>query len=303
MSLNEALLERHRTFREPGAGFAETFVELEVGPDRTIGVLSEPLAEAHDVGWLICPPFGNEQVDLYHSEVAVARGLAGAGYRVLRFHAQGYGDAADLTSVPGPGSQLRDTLDVLEQFRARWGVERVGLLGCRFGGTIAAKAAEVERVTHLALIHPVLDGGRYLNELLRAQIIAQVVLEEKTTAEELLATMERDGWVNLQGWALHRSVAAELREMRLDRVERSAAAVLLVQVSRTMEPNRSLQGLAGHLRELGSLVAVEVAADPAASHFGHEHFVPQDHGSLLADSLEAINAALPSIIGRWVAEG
>ncbi len=87
------LLERHRSFSNHRLGVAERFVDLELSSGRTVGVLSTPLDGAREVGWVICHGFGTEQVDLQATDAAVARGVAAAGYPVLRFHSLGYGDS------------------------------------------------------------------------------------------------------------------------------------------------------------------------------------------------------------------
>jgi len=301
MPVNEQLLAEHQSFRDEAKGYTESFVELHAGGARTLGVVSEPIGPSRELGWLICHSFGNEQIDLYHTEVAMARGLAAAGFRTIRFHCQGYGDAEDIDTPPTPSSHVRDTLDVLEQFRARWGVQDVGLVGARFGGMVAALVAQQEEISRLAMFSPVVDGGRYVTELLRAQIIGQLIQAEGGTQEELRAEMERTGWVNVQGWKLHRQAVEELESSKLSALSRTARHVLIVQVSRSDQPQAALGRLAERLRTLGASVEVRIEADPGAPHFGYEHFQPMGPvgANWLGDSLAGLNVKLPALMVEW----
>ena len=63
----------------------ERFEPLELGGVSSLGVLSTPIGQHLDLGWVICHSFGMEQTYLQPLEVAMARSLAAQGFPVFRF--------------------------------------------------------------------------------------------------------------------------------------------------------------------------------------------------------------------------
>jgi hypothetical protein len=187
-------------------------------------------------------------------------------------------------------------------------VERVGLVGSRFGGTVAALTADREDLRHLILIAPILNGSKYVTELLRSRQIVEMLgapagAESATTVEQLRAEMLETGLINIKGFALRREVAEELQSVNLmTELERFSGRVLAVQVSRGETIQGSLQKLVARLQNLGATADLEVVSDPFAPHFGYEHFQPVTK-DVLGDSLGGVNGALAETVARWAAEG
>src|SRR4051812_9224642 len=113
MPLDMGLLESHRSHRDTSGGYRERFVRLRVGTGLTFGVLSMPLGRPRGVAWVSCHSFGTEQLELQRLEAATARRLSAAGFPVLRFHCQGYGDSEDDPGGAGLSTQVTDTLDAM----------------------------------------------------------------------------------------------------------------------------------------------------------------------------------------------
>jgi pimeloyl-ACP methyl ester carboxylesterase len=303
LPIDEALLEAHRSFRDEGLGIREQFVRLQAGPAGTIGVLSLPLSEQKRLGWVICHSFGSEQVDLYMTDVAVARGLAAAGYPTLRFHCHGYGDSEDYSLPARPSTQLRDTLDVVEQFPALAGVDQIGLFGVRFGGAVAAQVAQRVGASHLVLVHPIVNGAKYATEVLRSRVIMEILDEhpgEGASMEALKAELDTLGMVNVKGWALYSDVVDELREADLmKQLESLSARTLVFQVSRSPAITGGLTRLVDKLRELGAHAQLDVLTHPAAPNLGYEHFRPVGR-DVLGDILEGVNQQISDRTVRWL---
>jgi pimeloyl-ACP methyl ester carboxylesterase len=299
MALDEALLESHRSFRDDRLGISERFVQLDVGDSWTFGVLSSPLGPTRPFGWVICHSFGNEQVDLSPTETAMARGLAGAGFPVLRFHCRGYGDAGDLTTAPGPESHIRDTLDAIRQFREVAGVDAAGAVGARFGAVVALEGAERASLSRVILVSPITDGPRYMTELLRFQRMGELAVGEKGTVEGLRWRLLAEGWVNVQGWKLHRPVYEEFQRLDLfSVVPRFTGRALVLQVSTGERLQEPMAQLAAGFRKAGVDVEVRVVTGRAAASFGYEHFRPVS-ATDLEDSLVDINRGLVSAAVSW----
>jgi hypothetical protein len=105
--------------------------------------------------------------------------------------------------------------------------------------------------------------------------------------------------VNVKGLALHRAVFDEFQELDLTKdLHRFSGRALLFQVSRGETPQGPLVKLRRTLEGLGATVDVEVITDPAAPHFGYEHFQPVAKDEL-GDSLETVNDTLAVSTARW----
>src|SRR5438128_4485746 len=141
MPLNEELVRLYRSFEDPEAGVREEFHQPRLGPGRTVAVLSRPTGSSSSVGWVLCHSFGIEQVNLHRLEVLTARAMAAAGFPVLRFHVQGYGDAERRGEPVDVQWHLDGAGDAVALVRELDGVSRVGILGARFGAMVAALTA------------------------------------------------------------------------------------------------------------------------------------------------------------------
>ena len=92
----------------------------------------------------------------------------------LRFDYAGTGDSCEIDSEADQlAFWVEDVLAAIAELRRLTGVERVCLLGFRFGGLLATlAAARCQAVAGLALIGPIVSGRRYLRELRTSQLAA-----------------------------------------------------------------------------------------------------------------------------------
>ncbi|SRR6266568_2658358 len=305
MPVDEALLEAHASYRDERLGISERFVRLRAGGARTWGVLSLPTGERRSPSWLICHSFGLEQIDLHMTDVAFARALAAAGHPVLRFHCQGYGDADDVATPPTPSSHLRDTLEVAEQMPGLCGDQDLALVGSRFGAAVAALAAQRLGASRAVMAAPVVSGSRYAAELLRARVFSELMGDtphQAVTMKDMKAAMASEGLVNVKGWPLHRTVYEELGRFDLLKgLERFTGRALVLQVSRSPEPQKGLVRLLDRLREVGARASLETVTHTAAPNFGYEHFRPVAK-DLLGDVTAGINQGLCERVLGWLGD-
>jgi pimeloyl-ACP methyl ester carboxylesterase len=299
MAVDEKLVQAHRSFRDERLGIEEQFVRLDLATGGTIGVVARPLESRRPEGWVVCHSFGNEQVDLSTTETGIARRLTAAGFPTLRFHCRGYGDADDLELSPGPGTHLDDALRAVAQFRERHGVESVGTVGIRFGGTVAALAADQADLGRLAMISPITSGPRYLSELLRFQAFGTVGGGERATGADLRGELDERGEINIQGWRLTRPVWDELQRLDLGAaLGRFRGTALVLQASSRHRVDPLLRSLVERLEELGARPEFRSVVDRAAVHLGYEHY--QALGpDVIADTLGELNEALAATIVEW----
>ena len=297
-----SLLQEHRSFRDERLGITERFVDLQIGGARTIGVLSQPLGASRAMAWVVCHSFGNEQIDLSTSDTAIARGLAAAGHQVLRFQCRGYGDAEDLETTPGLGSQVEDTVQAVEQFREISDADRVGAIGGRFGAAVAADSSDRAGLSSLVLLSPVTNGSRYVSELLRFQAFGEVASGRAESVERLRAQLVERGEVNVLGWILTKEVSEDLERLNLEAaLSGFEGSALVVQVSRGERRDRALAALVDRLGEQGAKAELRVVSDRSAVHFGYEHFQPLS-ATELVDTMGGLNEGLARAVTSWAME-
>jgi hypothetical protein len=306
VAVDEALLVHHRSFEDGRLGIREEFLDLDLTGGATFGVLTRPLGPARPFGWVVAHSFGTEQTDLQMTEVSLVRRIAAAGFPVVRFHCLGYGDSARLTPAPGLASQIRDVTEVVQRFPVLAGVPAEAVLGARVGAAIGAIVAGREGLRHAVLIQPIQSGARYMNEQIRSRVISEMVKGSQddggSTMKQAKASLAEGKVISIKGWALDREVYEEMNGLNLAAsLDQFTANTLLVQVSRGHELQGSIGQLAGRLEELGGTVRTQVLADPAAPHFGYEHFQTPDRDSL-ADSIGELTVSLTDLVGHWVEE-
>jgi alpha-beta hydrolase superfamily lysophospholipase len=127
-------------------------------------------AVARPLGAVLCAPVFHEAVDARRALRALGEQLATAGIHALRFDYQGTGDSA------GDGDQCRvadwiqDIGTARDELASSRGLETVGLIGLRFGSTLAMQlAARSGDVPFAVLWEPIVDGGPYMQGLRQLQ--------------------------------------------------------------------------------------------------------------------------------------
>ncbi|MBK8618747.1 MAG: alpha/beta hydrolase [Anaerolineales bacterium] len=118
---------------------------------------------------IICPPVGHEFINSYRGLRHLAGGLAEAGLTVFRIEYQGVGDSSGLDTDP---DRMRNWLKSIEhayEFVKQRGVEHISLVGLRMGATLAATLAETLELEALLCWVPVVEGRRYIREMLALQ--------------------------------------------------------------------------------------------------------------------------------------
>jgi alpha/beta superfamily hydrolase len=282
VAIDQTFLEAHARIERPDVGISETFLRPRLGSATTVALLYEPLGDRQPEGWVICHSFGQEQSHLMEHEVAVARALAMAGFATLRFHGQGYGDSMGDPEDVGLRSHLADTHDAVGLLTEQPGIERVGVLGARFGGLVAALAADREGLPLLALWEPATQGSAYMRELLRTQAAFELTTDdagpgEADSSASVLEELQTKGWADVKGLRVSREAYEEIVSVSLERdVTAFAGDALIVGLSRSGSASPKLSRLAARLRELGAACEEAVVTDDQARAFGQYHYAGPD---------------------------
>jgi hypothetical protein len=216
---------------------------LEVGGCPVYAVYHPARRAARATAVLMAPGLGVEQLTGYRNEVLLARELAGRGIASLRFHPRGQGDSggddADLTL----DSLSADVRALAGELLRRSGVARLVAVGTRFGALALGRALrEGESVAALALWEPVEKPADHFRALMRGVLYSQVVQSAlpRRSMEEMTASLEREGRVDVHGYALHRALVRSAPEDLASLLSSWSGPTLLVQI----DARRSLS--AGH---------------------------------------------------------
>jgi pimeloyl-ACP methyl ester carboxylesterase len=258
-------LERHRVLEDPERGFRERFLSPEIGGAPTVAVLSEPRAVRATAGWVICGSFAMDQAYLLSLETALARRLAASGFAVLRYHAQGYGDSELDAEHVTLRSHVRDARDAIGVLRDVAGVGTVGLVGALFGGSVAAIAGEGSEA--LVLVQPVVRGSAYLRSTIRRSVGTS--LADPDASEARGSGVSEEGPVDVEGFPIRPEVVADFDAFDLlEELPPFAGRSLVLQVSRSSEPQPPLRRLADHLAAGAGRSELRVVAHAEALRFG-----------------------------------
>lgn len=292
-----------RRYEDAAAGLSEEFVQLNLGLGNTIGVLSRPLGNSLPVGWVICHSFGIEQIHLARLDVIVARTLAASGFPVFRFHGQGYGDSEGGIEIVGLTSHLAEAEDAVDFMGRQEGVEEVGILGARFGGTVAALIADRLDLPLLGLWEPIVSGSRYMNDLLRSQLLATMAKGGEggvSPVQQIRDDLSSRGWSDIRGLRLSAKAHQEIGSVDLGKdLERFSGSALLMSVSRSGQAGPPLLGLRQHLENLGAACTFESIGHQFAGLFGQSRWLTVEGGRTKRDVLLELNETMAGLTARW----
>jgi pimeloyl-ACP methyl ester carboxylesterase len=303
-----ARLESMRAFEEPALGIAERFLTPTLGGGKTVAILSTPIGREPAAGWVLCHSYGLEQINLYALEVPLARTIAAAGNAVLRFHAQGYGDSAIPHEEVSLASHLSSAIDAVDVIRTEAGISEVGLFGARFGGAVAATAADRLAqdgvgISALALWEPMVRGRSYMQALARMSVLSELISSgrESGTARDPAEILRESGVLDVQGFPLRQETFEEVSAVDLlQELRVFQGRSLVVQVSKGERVRPDLQRLMEHLQGLGGDATLEVVTDPKADRFGRPRYRGMANGTK-ADTQQSVADAIISMTATWCA--
>ncbi len=229
------------------------------GTQELFGVLHSP-ADTAQLAFVMCHPFGEEKLWAHRVYVSLARELARRGHPVLRFDYRGNGDSGGTFSGTSMASNLADIDTAIDVLKERAGTDVVGLFGLRFGATEAVLAAERRAdVSTVVLWQPVVDGSRYMQELLRINLSTQLAVFGAVTKDrEALVAMMHDGQtVNVDGYDMAIPFYTEACAVNLAAQPRTfTGRTLIVQLDRSATPTPAREFVA--LRDRSALAQLQV---------------------------------------------
>lgn len=200
--------------------------------------------------FVFCHPFAEEKLWTHRVFVTFARQLAALGHPVLRFDYNGHGDSDGVFRDFSVATAQADIGCAIDWLKARTGRSQVSLLGLRLGATLARQVAGTRRdITALILWAPIVDAGKYMQELLRINLTTQMAVykEIRFDREALAATLRAGDTVNVDGYEIGWSLFEQMSTLKLSEASPFGGPCLALQVDRS--------GAAAVARDLDALRA------------------------------------------------
>jgi exosortase A-associated hydrolase 2 len=192
-------------------------------------------------GVLFCHPLFEEKLHVHRVLVDFSRLLASSGFAAMRFDYYGDGDSEGEFEESTVESRLIDISSALKFFKQKTSIQRVALLGIRFGATLAAILTEKERgVDALVLWSPVLKGNDYIQQLLRINLAEQVVVHKNVlyTRQELVKGLDEGRRINIEGYEISKELYEQIYMADLLARDRYfSSKIALVQFCKTPTEN------------------------------------------------------------------
>lgn len=303
-TLDRTLLAEHA--QHTLEGITERAFHLEVEGDRLFALMTEPAdpGVGKDLGFLIAHSFGLEVLTLRRAERGIARALAAAGHPVLFVHRRGFGDSEGDPGAVTLEGQLVDLHAAHDHLVSATAVARVGIVGARFGGLLAALIAREGGIDRLALVQPAVSGAQWTHSFIREMHVVRMADpdgSDRRGTDDLLADMRRDGVLDVLGYGLPAGLHAAVQEVDLAAGPGSFAGdALLVQVAKRPTLTKELEALRAGLAAGGAGVRTEILREPAGSTFGSASFVATTQDvNVRTDVMEPVVEELGRLTAAW----
>jgi exosortase A-associated hydrolase 2 len=226
------------------------------------GVLHRPSGVTEDrEAFVLCHPFGEEKLWTHRVFVTFARRLAAAGHAVMRFDQRGNGDSEGVFGDTSLATACADVRAAIAELQKRTGASVITLLGLRLGATVASLVAQDGAGIHrLILWAPIVDGARYMQELLRINVMTQTATfkEVRKDRTELVAMLQNGSTVNVDGYEMGLEMYESVTAINMAaQTHRFGGDCLIVQIDPQPRPAPDLQKLGASYPRAAVMLAQE----------------------------------------------
>lgn len=186
------------------------------------------------LGVVLCHSYGEEKQYSHNVLTRFARYLGSHDISSVRFDHIGYGDSDGEIEDASVQSHVDETCAIIDLAKTELGVDRIVLVGLRFGATVASLVAESrEDVAGIVLWSPIVDGPAFLQTLIRKYQLGALTSREKPkNAEEVSKLFAAGGQISVEGNNLGGNMVQQLKTLRLT-TPRSFAGPVLATASET----------------------------------------------------------------------
>ena len=163
---------------------------------------------------LIAPPFGDERRACTRFLAQFARRLAAAGCDVLRIDLSATGESpGDLSDAKLPRWAGDIDAAYCELHKLSSAPVQIGL-GVRLGANLLLRSSQPDA---LVLWEPLLDGGKYVDEIVRRKLIKEMKGSGQAAndATSIAAAWAAGDTVDCDGFAISAALACELRSLEM----------------------------------------------------------------------------------------
>ncbi|MCU7946736.1 MAG: alpha/beta hydrolase [Candidatus Thiodiazotropha sp. (ex Cardiolucina cf. quadrata)] len=163
-------------------------------------------------------PFAEEKLWSHRVYVSFAREMVQHGYLVVRFDFRGHGDSETEFVCSSLEDHISDIDCVITTIKSDFEISQIGLFGLRFGATLSAiYASSSTDISRLILWDPVINGERYMQEILRSNLATQMAIKGKVeiTRDELINQMQSGKPINIDGYLLTHNYFLQLSALKL----------------------------------------------------------------------------------------
>lgn len=233
------------------------------GNYELFGILHKPIDRHLKGGYVFCHPFAEEKLWAHRIYVNFARELTKAGYAVLRFDYAGHGDSdGDFrnANIELWNSDILCAIEKLKQLEPE--IDKIGLLGLRLGATMACIAAKNnDLIDNLILWEPVVDGNKYMQEILRINLTTQLAVFGKivNNRETLVENMKAGELVNIDGYDVNFQLYKQISELNL--LTEKSVTDLKCLITQLGKPNQKARKDIDELRQMFSSSSFEMVTE------------------------------------------
>jgi len=180
------------------------------------------IRKSADIALVMCSPFGEEAHVCRRVFVNFARCAAKLGIPVLRFDYFGCGDSDGEFADASIERWIGDIKSAVSFVRSGSNVERVGLVGLRFGASLALLAAENDpTISSLVLWEPIVSLRSCMRNVLRASLAAQMVRHGKVVRSRALLENDLASGIPVDAGGFQLSPALYLGAKQIDLLSRA----------------------------------------------------------------------------------
>lgn len=243
-------------------GYSDEATFFGSGDQSIFGVLHRPHSEP-TAGVVICPATDSEFAT-YGIDVAVGRVLASRGVAVQRFHPRGFGHSDGHPQDVTFDTMKTDALVAAERLVEETGITRVGFMGVRFGGLVAASAASEHPGSPVALIEPALEAAKFFKNAWRATLVRDVQAgdSDRARGQGLAQALAESETVDLLGYSICRPFYETAKGRTVvGELNGDARRVLLIQLGRETTARPDITAASEELEARGYKVDVEQIED------------------------------------------
>lgn len=185
----------------------------EVEGKRLFCVIHRP-AQLSDRAVLYVPPFAEEANRVRHLASRQARRLAAIGHAVLFVDPHGTGDSSgNFAEATWTGwcADMREALGLLH----REGYSDLTVWAVRLGAALALSAGLLAEANRAVFWQPVFSGRLHLNQFLRLKLASSMSDGARQTRADLEAQLQKTGYLDVAGYRINRTLAAEMAAVDL----------------------------------------------------------------------------------------